>query len=67
MQGKPSKYERKRSFRWNPIYFTEQDVETCRLRKKMETLPKEVRTIRNNVEATIFQLGYHYRSGKSTA
>jgi hypothetical protein len=31
----------------------------------MEALPKEVRNIRNNVEATIFQLGYHYRSGKS--
>ena len=48
-----------------PVYFTGQDVETCRLRKKMETLPGEVRNIRNNVEATIFQLGYHYRSGKS--
>jgi hypothetical protein len=48
-----------------PIYFTEQDVGTCRLRKKMEALQKEVRNIRNNVEATIFQLGYHYRSGKS--
>ena len=48
-----------------PIYFTEADIETSRLRKKNETLPKEVRNIRNNVEATIFQLGYHYRADKS--
>jgi hypothetical protein len=49
----------------NPLYFSEQDVQTCRLRKKMEALPKEVRNIRNNVEAAIFQLGYHYRADKS--
>jgi hypothetical protein len=48
-----------------PIYFTEADVATSRLRKKTETLPKKVRDIRNNIEATIFQLGYHYRADKS--
>jgi hypothetical protein len=46
-------------------YFTEEDVETGLTRKRVETLPKEVKNIRNNVEATIFQLGYHYRADKS--
>ncbi|GHT82920.1 hypothetical protein FACS1894137_02780 [Spirochaetia bacterium] len=45
--------------------FTEADVETCQTRKKMEELPKETRNIRNNVEASIFQLGYHFRGDKS--
>ncbi|GHT86774.1 hypothetical protein FACS1894137_12820 [Spirochaetia bacterium] len=45
--------------------FTEADVETCQTRKEMEELPKETRNIRNNVEASIFQLGYHFRGDKS--
>jgi hypothetical protein len=47
------------------VYFTEEDVETSLARKRVETLPKEVKNIRNNVEATIFQLGYHCRADKS--
>ena len=48
-----------------PIYFERKDVETCELRKRLEEIPKERRDIRNNVEATIFQIGYHYRGDKS--
>jgi len=46
-------------------YFTEKDVETSELRKRLAGIPKERRDIRNNVEATIFQVGYHYRGDKS--
>ena len=46
-------------------YFEQKDVETCELRKRLDEIPKERQNIRNNVEATIFQVGYHYRSDKS--
>ena len=49
----------------SPIYFERKDVETCELRKRLEAIPKERLNIRNNVEATIFQVGYHYRGDKS--
>jgi len=49
----------------SPIYFEQKDVETCELRKRLGAIPKERLDIRNNVEATIFQLGYHYRADKS--
>jgi hypothetical protein len=48
-----------------PIYFERKDVQTCELRKRLDEIPKERLDIRNNVEATIFQLGYHYRGDKS--
>jgi hypothetical protein len=48
-----------------PIYFEDKDVMVCLLRKKLAAVPKEKLDIRNNVEATIFQLGYHYRGNKS--
>jgi hypothetical protein len=48
-----------------PIYFEDKDVLVCALRKKIAVLPKEKHAIRNNIEATIFQLGYHYRGNKS--
>jgi hypothetical protein len=48
-----------------PIYFEDKDVAVCALRKKIAATPKEKLDIRNNVEATIFQLGYHYRGNKS--
>jgi hypothetical protein len=47
------------------IYFERKDVATYELRKRLEAIPKERLDIRNNVEATLFQLGYHYRSDKS--
>ena len=46
-------------------YFGQKEVETCELRKKLDEIPKERLNIRNNVEATIFQVGYHYRGDKS--
>jgi len=45
--------------------FEQKDVETCELRKRLNEIPKERQNIRNNVEATLFQVGYHYRSDKS--
>jgi hypothetical protein len=49
----------------SPISFEKKDVETCELRKRLGQIPKERLNIRNNVEATIFQVGYHYRGDKS--
>lgn len=46
-------------------YFTDKQIESCRLRKQAEQLPKEIRDKRNNVEATIFQLAYHLRKDKT--
>jgi len=46
-------------------YFSLQDIETSRLRKKIAQTPAKVLQKRNNVEATIFQLGYHYSNNKS--
>jgi hypothetical protein len=43
----------------------EEAVETSLIRKRVETLPKKIKNIRNNVEAAIFQFGYHYRTDKS--
>ena len=48
-----------------PIYFENKDVVVCSLRKKIAAQEKDKLNIRNNVEATIFQLGYHYRGNKS--
>lgn len=46
-------------------YFIKKDVETCQLRKKLSQIPIEILNMRNNVEASIFQLGYHYPNDKS--
>lgn len=46
-------------------YFTKQDIENSELRKKIAETPIEILQKRNNVEATIFQLGYHYPNAKS--
>lgn len=46
-------------------YFTDKEIKACLLRKKIESIPQEVLNIRNNVEATIFQLGYHYPNDKT--
>lgn len=46
-------------------YFTAKDIETSRIRKKIEETPIEILQKRNNVEATIFQLAYHYSNAKS--
>jgi len=46
-------------------YFTQKDIDTSAFRKKIEQAPIEVLQKRNNVEATIFQIGYHYPNAKS--
>jgi hypothetical protein len=46
-------------------YFTQKEIDTCSLRKKIAETPIEVLQKRNNVEATIFQLAYHYPNAKS--
>ena len=46
-------------------YFTQQEIDSYLIRKQIENTPIEVLQKRNNVEATIFQLGYHYSNDKS--
>lgn len=46
-------------------YFTQKEIDTSALRKKIKQTPQEILQKRNNVEATIFQLGYHYSNAKS--
>lgn len=46
-------------------YFTLKNIRTSLLRQKLRNLPKEDRNKRNNVEATIFQMGFHYANNKS--
>jgi hypothetical protein len=46
-------------------YFTQKDIDTYVIRKKIANTPIETLQKRNNVEATIFQLGYHYSNAKS--
>jgi len=46
-------------------YFTQKEIDVFLLRKKVEETPIETLQMRNNVEATIFQLGYHYPNAKS--
>ena len=48
-----------------PRYFDLENVRTSQLRQKLRKLPPDETNIRNNVEATIFQLGYHYSNDKS--
>lgn len=46
-------------------YFTPKDIESYLIRKRITETPIETLQFRNNVEATIFQLGYHYPNAKS--
>ncbi len=46
-------------------YFTQKQIETSRIRKKIEQTPIQTLQKRNNVEASIFQLGYHYPNAKT--
>ena len=48
-----------------PRYFTQKDIETYHLHQKIKNTPRDELNIRNNVEATIFQLGFHYPNDKS--
>ena len=46
-------------------YITQKEIDAYFLRKQIEEIPIEILQKRNNVEATIFQLGYHYPNDKS--
>jgi hypothetical protein len=46
-------------------YFTQKDIDTCLLRKQITARTQKELNVRNNVEATIFQLAYHYPNDKS--
>lgn len=46
-------------------YFDTDSLRTAALRQKLKDIPIEEKNIRNNVEAGIFQLGYHYPNDKS--
>lgn len=46
-------------------YFTQKDIDTAQVRKKIDQTPIEILQKRNNVEATIFQVAYHYPNAKS--
>jgi hypothetical protein len=46
-------------------YFTQKEIDTCLIRKQIASRTSEELNVRNNVEATIFQLGYHYPNDKS--
>jgi hypothetical protein len=46
-------------------YFTLEHIRTSLLRQKLRDTPIEELNMRNNVEATIFQMGFHYSNNKS--
>lgn len=46
-------------------YFSPEQVNACLIRKKIAATPIETLQKRNNVEATIFQLAYHYPNNKT--
>lgn len=46
-------------------YINEKEIDTYFIRKEIENTPEEIFHKRNNVEATIFQLSYHYSNAKS--
>ena len=48
-----------------PRYFNLKHVQSSLLRQKLRDIPLDERNKRNNVEATIFQFGFHYPNNKS--
>jgi hypothetical protein len=46
-------------------YFTQKEIDACLLRKQTAARTPAELNVRNNVEATIFQVGYHYPNDKS--
>ena len=60
---KPGKY--KLIIDGKPRYFKEQAIDNYLKRKQIEALPQHIRNRRNNVEASIFQLSYYTRNGKT--
>ena len=46
-------------------YFTHKEINNCATRKQIQNLEVEIKNVRNNVEATLFQMGYHYPHDRS--
>ena len=46
-------------------YFGAKEITASVLKRKIAAIPQEILNIRNNVEATIFQLGFHYSNDKT--
>lgn len=46
-------------------YFSKEQVNNCLIRKKIATTPLQTLQKRNNVEATLFQLAYHFPNNKT--
>jgi len=46
-------------------YFTDEQIATADLRRKLAAVPQKEQNKRNNVEATIFQYCYHTRNNKT--
>ena len=60
---KPGKY--KIIMDGKPRYFKQQHIDNYLKRKQIEALPDHIRNRRNNVEASIFQLSYYTKDGKT--
>lgn len=63
--GKPVKRWRVKTGDGKYRYSTIEDVRTSMLRQKLRDVPIKEKWKRNNVEATIFQLGYNLTNGKT--
>ncbi len=46
-------------------YFGEKEITASELKRKIAAIPQAKLNVRNNVEATIFQIGFHYPNDKS--
>jgi len=46
-------------------YFTQKELDSRNLRKNLEQLPQEIKQIRNNVEAAMFQISLYTRNNKT--
>jgi len=46
-------------------YFGENEINKALLRKELEQIPSEIKNVRNNVEASIYQLAFHLRKDKT--
>ena len=69
-QVKPRKDKTQKKWRiktekGNYRYFDTNSLRAAALREKLKDIPMEETNTRNNVEASIFQLGYHYSNDKS--
>ena len=59
---KPGRYRFRVEGKWR--YITDKDIDTAACRRRTENLPRELFNRRCNVQATIFQIGYHTRKKK---